>query len=98
MVPEFDPAVAHVLEAFGRVLTPGGSVGLDRVIGALAGDSLGVGGDLARDPHRTQRILDQLCADGLLEVTAQGGSDTSARRYGLTRLGWARVQDKDDDD
>ena len=98
MVPEFDPAVAQVLEAFGQLLTrdAGDSAGIDSVIGALASKGHGVAAELARDPQRSQAVLDQLCADGLLEITTPGGS-INTRRYGLTRLGWARVEDEDDD-
>jgi hypothetical protein len=99
MVPEFDPAVAQVLEAFGQLLTrdAGDSVGIDSVIGALAAKGRGVAAELARDPQRAQVILDQLCADGLLDMRGPGGSVTN-RRYALTRLGWARVENEDEDD
>lgn len=99
MVPEFDPAVAQVLEAFGRLLTRGAgdSAGVDSVIGALATGGRGVAQELARDPKRTKAILDQLRADGLIETVGPGGSEAT-QRYSLTELGWARVEAEDDDD
>ena len=99
MVPDFDPAVAEVLEAFGRLLTRGAddSAGVDSVIGALATGGRGVAEELAQDPKRAKAILDQLRADGLIETVGTGGSEAT-QMYSLTALGWARVEAEDDDD
>jgi hypothetical protein len=95
MFPKFDPAVARVLEAAGRLLrTPEDApVDAEAVIGALATGEDPEDRALARDPSRVQRALERLDENGLLEA------ETAARtRYRLTPLGQARIEGAESED
>lgn len=91
MGPTFDPAVAKVLEAFGRRLASGSTAA--RAEAVLADASL------ANDGPRAREILQQLVADGLLEQRDSGVESTSGT-YSLTALGQARIeqQHRNDED
>jgi hypothetical protein len=95
----FDPAVVRVLETFGRMLSrvPGDAIDADKLTGLLAAEGDPVGAELARDRLSLRGILDQLCADGLLEIVS---SDTGAppERYRLTPLGRARLKEPDEEE
>ncbi|HEX9299156.1 MAG TPA: hypothetical protein VF968_03395 [Actinomycetota bacterium] len=93
MEPKFDPAVVEVLEAFGRRLASGSedAVPADEVLAELS--------SLEDDRSRARVILKQLVSAGLLEERTPPG-ETTAGTYSLTRLAWARIEQRkrpDDD-
>jgi DNA-binding MarR family transcriptional regulator len=88
MFPTFDPAIARVLEAAGRLLRAHDvPVDAEAVISALATADDPEDRALARDPSRVQRALERLHQNGLLE--AESGTRTT---YRLTPLGHARIE------
>ena len=86
MGPRFDPAVVEVLEAFGRRLASGSDEGVParEVLKTTS---------LEPDGTRAREILKQLVSDGLLAESEPGGRETSGT-YALTRLGWARIEQR----
>lgn len=99
MTQDFDPAVARVLETLGRMwtLAPGDALDADKIMGVLVAEGDPVGAELARNRQRAKGILDQLCADGLLEIVASGAGGP-AERYCLTPLGRARLEESDEEE
>jgi ApbE superfamily uncharacterized protein (UPF0280 family) len=85
-IPEFDPAIARVLEAAGRIMVaPDAAADAETVRRRLGADDDPLALELANDIHRVKDALEQLRSDGLLEAVV-GGSG-----YRLTVLGRARV-------
>jgi len=99
MSQDFDPAVARVLETFGRTLTraPSEAIEADTVVGALTAEGDPLGPELAQDEKRARGIFDQLCADRLLEIVPSG-TGVPARQYRLTPLGRARLKEPDEEE
>ena|SRR5438876_18012 len=93
MEPKFDPAVVEVLEAFGRRLSAGSpdAVSADDILAGMPA--------LEQDGSRARVILKQLVSEGLLEERTPA-AETTAGTYSLTRLGRARIEQRDrpDDD
>ena len=85
--PEFDPGIARVLEAAGRIQLrmPEGTFDGEAVASQLQADDDPLGAELSKDPPRVQGALEQLRSDGLLEAVPGGSA------YRLTPLGRARV-------
>jgi hypothetical protein len=93
-VPDFDPAIARVLEAAGRVATHASdeTVDADAVARRLELDDDPAAVELSKATDRIIGALEQLRSDGLVEAVTGGSA------YRLTPLGRARVTGSRDDD
>lgn len=93
-IPDFEPAIARVLEAAGRIQMrmPEGAVDVNALTRHFQADDDPLGAELSKDPDRVRSALEQLRSDGLLEAVP-GGSG-----YRLTPLGEARVSRRREED